>query len=291
LPTGEIPDLRTIEGPAVLLDDDALEPEESPDFPIRVLVVDDHPDVRDLVGNLLERCGARVVTAEDGVRAMALAKEAHRSGDPFGVVVLDMQLPGLDGFGVAEQLRQVGFAGAIIGLSASAMRQDRDRGLAAGCDDYLAKPIRRSELVNLLRRHANGRDERPSENGTRRVLIVEDDDDARSALAGLLERRTDDEIRAVGSGSEALEVAREWIPTVVLLDLSLPDMDGLELARSLRKEEALADTKLIALTGRTEEGTEEEVRRAGCGALLRKPVQDVAEIIRSYSAAIVGRGA
>jgi CheY-like chemotaxis protein len=206
-------------------------------------------------------------------------------------VVLDMQLPGLDGFGVAEQLRQVGFAGAIIGLSASAMRQDRDRGLAAGCDDYLAKPIRRSELVNLLRRHANGRDERPSENGTRRVLIVEDDDDARSALAGLLERRTDDEIRAVGSGAEALEVAREMIPTVVLLDLSLPDMDGLELARSLRKEEALADTKLIALTGRTEEGTEEEVRRAGCGALLRKPVQDVAEIIRSYSEAIVGRGA
>ena len=114
----------------------------------------------------------------------------------------------------------------------------------------------------------------------RRILLVEDDPDARMALASLLERRASAEIRSAGTGSEALELAADWTPDVVLLDLTLPDLDGFEVIESLRGMEALRDTLFIALTGRTEPEVVALTKKAGFDHLVAKPVQDIAALAR-----------
>jgi CheY-like chemotaxis protein len=285
LPTGGVSNVVLVDGSDALGDIEEGEPDVLPALRIHVLVVDDHPDVQSLVGNLLERCGARVAGADDGPGALAAFDAARAANDPFDMIILDIQLPGFDGYEVARRAREAGFEGGIIALTAAAMLEDRDRCLAAGCDDYLSKPIRKSDLLRTISAHwprASGDDAPTQVSSVRRILIVEDDDDARAALKGLLKRRTGDEIRDTATGNEALEVARTWRPQVVLLDLSLPDMDGFALARSLREVPGLQEATLIALTGRSEPGTEEQVLDAGCNAMQLKPVQEISDLIRLF---------
>ena len=115
----------------------------------RVLVAEDGPDNRRLIEYLLTRVGADVALVENG----RLAVEAfHGSADTpaFDLVVLDMQMPVMDGYSAATKLREVGFGGPIVALTAHAMEGDRDKALAAGCDAYAAKPIDAPKLIGLL---------------------------------------------------------------------------------------------------------------------------------------------
>jgi len=114
-----------------------------------VLVVDDAADVRRLVSYILRRAGADVVTAENGEEAVAKAFAATAGERAFDLVVMDMQMPVLDGFGAASELRHRGFTAPIVALTASAMSSDRDRCLQAGCSVHATKPIERARLVEL----------------------------------------------------------------------------------------------------------------------------------------------
>ena len=115
-----------------------------------VLVVDDRRDMRYLAQHMLEEAGARVVLAADGREALEQVNAAEAAGAPFDIIVLDMQMPVLDGYAAATLLRQRGFDRPIIALTANAMKQDERRCLESGCDDYLSKPLSRATLVNTL---------------------------------------------------------------------------------------------------------------------------------------------
>jgi len=115
-----------------------------------VLVVDDRRDMRYLAQHMLEEAGARVVLAADGREALEQVEAAEAAGAPFDIIVLDMQMPVLDGYAAATELRQRGFDRPIIALTANAMKQDERRCLESGCDDYLSKPLSRATLVNTL---------------------------------------------------------------------------------------------------------------------------------------------
>jgi len=114
-----------------------------------VLVVDDAPDVRRLVSFMLRRAGAEVATADNGEEAVAKAFAAAAGERAFDLVVMDMQMPVLDGFGAASELRHRGFTAPIVALTASAMSSDRERCLQAGCSVHATKPIERARLVDL----------------------------------------------------------------------------------------------------------------------------------------------
>ncbi len=119
----------------------------------RVLVVDDRRDVRHISQHFLEKAGAIVSTAEDGGEGVEAAVAARDSGSPFHLIVMDMQMPNVDGLQATAQLRSAGVQEPIIALTADAMKGDREKCLAGGCDDYLSKPIDHSKLVRMVAKY------------------------------------------------------------------------------------------------------------------------------------------
>ncbi len=120
----------------------------------RVLVVDDRRDVRHISQHFLENAGARVSTAEDGLQGINIALSARDNNEPFDVIVMDMQMPNVDGLQATAQLRSAGIEAPIIALTADAMKGDRERFINGGCDDYLSKPIDHVALVDLVGRYS-----------------------------------------------------------------------------------------------------------------------------------------
>jgi signal transduction histidine kinase/ActR/RegA family two-component response regulator len=117
-----------------------------------ILLAEDSPDNQELVTFVLQKAGARVSLAADGQQALAMALAADAEGKPYDVILMDMQMPVLDGYAATRQLRARGYLGPIIALTAHAMRDDLEKCLVAGCDAYATKPID-GNLVDLIARH------------------------------------------------------------------------------------------------------------------------------------------
>ncbi len=126
---------------------------ETPALDCRVLVVDDRRDVRHISQHFLEKAGARVSTAEDGRQGIDVSIAARDAGEPFDLVVMDMQMPNVDGMQAVAELRSACIDWPIIALTADAMKGDRDKCLNGGCDDYLAKPIDHAKLIRMAAKY------------------------------------------------------------------------------------------------------------------------------------------
>ncbi len=119
----------------------------------RILVVEDGPDNQRVIRHVLERAGYEVTIAENGLVGVELALAAVDEGTPFGVVLMDVQMPVLDGYGATRQLRDHGYTGPIIALTAHALPSERDRCIEAGCDAFATKPIDRLLLLETIAQH------------------------------------------------------------------------------------------------------------------------------------------
>jgi signal transduction histidine kinase/CheY-like chemotaxis protein/HPt (histidine-containing phosphotransfer) domain-containing protein len=164
-------DTRLIRHPSDVADHDPSEVHEPSSVSIsgRVLLAEDGPDNQLLIKTILESRGLEVTIAATGRVAVDEAMRALRNGRPYDVILMDIQMPELDGYSATSQLRAHNYPGVIIALTAHALGAEDQRCLAAGCDDYMSKPVERGQLLALvashLHRHGGGSveaDARPS---------------------------------------------------------------------------------------------------------------------------------
>ncbi|MEO6325410.1 MAG: response regulator [Thermoanaerobaculia bacterium] len=263
---------------------------------MRVLVVDDVALNRTVLSRLLHSVGFEVMEAADGDEALSIW---HRWAPHL--IWMDKRMPGTDGLEVTRRIRtaESGPSGgrdrvAIIALSASVLDHERGEILAAGCDDFVAKPFREATVFAKLREYlgvsyvyegdpANA-GQGPAASGpaaaahaapgpiARRVLLVDDDWICRQVGQELLQTHGLDVITA-SSGGEALALLESVSFDLVLMDLQMPEMSGIETARRIR---ALADTKnlpLIAMTAELFDGESARFAETGMDGYLAKPVE------------------
>jgi CheY-like chemotaxis protein len=219
--------------PAPVADDrSALEPGER-----CVLIVEDDPIFAQTFGEVVHDQGLKYLTAGDGKTGLRMAKEHRPSG-----IVLDVKLPDIDGFTVMEWLRADPETTGIPVHFVSAM-EGGEQGMALGAVGYLTKPASQRDLVRVIESLV------PYGERDCRILVIEDDKDTADSLIHRLsgERMV---ARRVATGGEALELLGKERFDCMILDLSLPDMDGLMLLETLRRESAPESPPVVVYTGR-----------------------------------------
>lgn len=127
----------------------------------RVLLAEDGIDNQRLIRAFLERAGYRVEVVATGVDAVAAGLDSLAREEPFDLILMDIHMPQLDGYGATRQLRSAGYPGPIVALTARAMKGEREECLAAGCDDYASKPIERVRLLTLAEKYTRSQSSSP----------------------------------------------------------------------------------------------------------------------------------
>ena len=265
----------------------------------RVLVVDDNATNRTMLERRLRGWGCRVETADAAPRALAMMQAAAEAGRAYDVAILDMQMPRVDGAMLAQAIRTALPNAATKLVSMSSMSGGSASAEQGHFAARLTKPVkarllRRALTAVLERRTPAGRaaDRRPSEGTTEvplRVLVVEDNGVNRQLALALLAKmgHTAD---AVGDGRAALAKLREKAYDVVLMDVQMPVMDGLEATRRIRAGEVpCPQIPVIALTARAIKGDREECLAAGMDGYVSKPIR-LDELRAALAAAAAGRG-
>jgi PAS domain S-box-containing protein len=198
-----------------------------------VLLIDDDPATHDLTKRLLTREGYRVVSATTGAEGLKLASEVGPD-----VILLDIMMPGMDGWAVLSSLkRQPDLADVpVIMLS---FLEDTGLGFALGAADYLTKPIDRDRITTLVTRYRRA--------AAAQVLVVEDDDATREMLRRTL-ANDGWQVGEAENGRVALDRVAEQIPSLILLDLMMPEMDGFEFAAELRRHDAWREIPIVVIT-------------------------------------------
>ena len=156
IPTGPLAGVPMVDrlAEAGIVDTPAQAARRVPSLPpsCRVLLAEDGHDNQVLVTTYLVKAGATVKVVENGLLAVEEATAALAAGKPYDVILMDMQMPKLDGYGATQKLRLMKYDRPIVALTAHAMAGDRERCEKAGCDDYLSKPVNRAQLVALVAR-------------------------------------------------------------------------------------------------------------------------------------------
>ncbi len=254
----------------------------------RVLVVDDNPKSCAILSHHLEAWGVRHDVIDHPGRALDLMGIAALRGVPYGLVLADAQLPGMNAIELARRIRaSATLADASIIVLASGSC-DEATARAAGVRECLPKPVRASRLhdalVELLE-DVRGGSRRRSRQGAPvaavalpalhgRVLLAEDNAVNRKVATGML-RRLGLEVETARDGREALEALEARSFDVVLMDCQMPEMDGLEATRRLRERQSdgRSRTPVVAMTANAMEGDRERCIAAGMDDYLSKPVK------------------
>ncbi len=266
------------------------EPVHLEDIP--VLVVDDNATNRRILEETLCGWKMRPRSVVDGEAALAELKRAARAGNPYALLLVDAMMPEMAGFTLAERARsELGLAGlTIMMLTSTNLRGDAERCSALGLAAYLIKPIKPAELYTAISRAlrkgeeaegaGSGSSSRPAPLVPRassrlRVLLAEDNG-VNQEVVGQMLRRQGHTVEVASNGREAIMALDRARFDLVLMDVQMPELDGLEATAAIRRGERGTGRHLpiIALTAHAMKGDQERCLAAGMDGYVAKPIQN-----------------
>jgi two-component system, sensor histidine kinase and response regulator len=267
---------------------------------MRVLVVDDNATNRQILLKMLANWHTNPTAVESGARAITALQEAHGLGRIYPLILLDAQMPEMDGFVLAECIKRNPDwkTATIMMLSSAGQRGDAKRCRDLGIAAYLTKPVRQAELLDailtalgtkpikeatpaLVTRHSL------RENGPHlRILLVEDNPVNQALAVRLLEKRGHT-VAVAGNGKEALAALEKQSFDLVFMDVQMPEMDGFEATAAIREKEKASGHHLpvIAMTAHAMAGDRERCLEAGMDDYISKPIrpQELSDLLKHYS--------
>ncbi len=258
---------------------------------LHVLIVDDNFTNRTVLSGMLARLGMVPTAAEGGRAALRVLELAGNIARHFSLILLDGQMPEMDGFTLAELLKKdPALTGVTIMMLTSANQVgDAARCRELGISSYLVKPVRQGDLLSAICDALRMPTEKkaplvtrkilPKPRNRSRVLLVEDNA-VNQVLASRLLEKQGFFVVAAANGRKALAALEKEDFDVVLMDLEMPEMDGFESTAAIRSRERLTGryTPIVALTAHAVKGYEEHCLSAGMDAFISKPIQ-TAELI------------
>jgi two-component system sensor histidine kinase/response regulator len=270
---------------------------------VKVLIVDDNRTNRRILEGLVKRWGMIPTATSDGEMALAELLAAQTADDPYDLILTDMHMPKMDGFALVEYIKQ------RLELSTSTimmLTSGGQRGDAARCEDlgisaYLLKPVRQSELREAISRVLSAKEQagviplitRYSLNDpcdstkSLHILLAEDNAINQKLAIRLLEKRGH-RVTVACNGRDALSALAKEPFDLVLMDVQMPEMDGLEATRLLREKEMASGHRqpVVAMTALVMKGDRERCIEAGMDGYLSKPIrpQELDEVLDNYLA-------
>jgi len=254
----------------------------------RVLVVDDNQLSRDILHEMLENMTFEVSQAVSGEEALSEIVKADGAGLPYGVVYMDWQMPGMDGIAVSRKIKklELSLQPKIIMVTAYGREEIMQQAEKANLDGFLVKPVTQSLLFDATMQ-AFGRegagDAASREDGDSRVaglkniqgarILLAEDNEINQQVAQEILEQTGLVVEIANDGSEALEMAQENPYDVILMDIQMPVMSGLEATEKIRNlESEIRDIPIIAMTAHAMAGDREKSIAAGMNDHVTKPI-------------------
>jgi two-component system cell cycle response regulator len=247
-------------------------------MPKKILVVEDNEANRILMRQILKYHGYDLLEAADGAAGLAMARE-HMPD----LILLDLQMPVMGGFAVIRELRKTPELSMlkVIAVTSFAMKGDREKALEAGFDEYVTKPIDTRKFVDIVKSFL------PSETLTPKkpiILCVDDEPENLKLLENILVPRGY-EVVSAANGEDALQKIKTQTIDLLLLDLILPGMDGLQVSRKIKDNKKYRDIPIVMLTAYTGVETYIKTLSNEVFAYLQKPFE-TEELVRIVRAAL-----
>jgi len=272
---------------------------------ISVLIVDDNATNRRILTESVEAWGMRPQVASSAPEALLLVSQSYRDGHPFGLILLDVQMPGMDGFELIENLNASPerHDAVIVMLTSSESRGELARCKALGISMYLTKPIRRAELrsrivsaitnapaVDVTRAPETLNpfaDLRLGWAGTARRILLAEDNAVNQRLTLRILERAGYSVALADNGRIALERLEEESFDLVLMDVQMPELDGFEATREIRHREIRTRTHIpiVAMTAHAMTGDRERCLEAGMDDYITKPIS-AANLLKAIEALV-----
>jgi two-component system sensor histidine kinase/response regulator len=254
----------------------------------RVLVVDDNATNRFILEEVLNSWGMKPTTVEGGHSALALLERSTADGKPFPLIILDSQMPEMDGFTLTSRIRETieSQDNKIIMLTSSGQGSDVARARELGIAAYLTKPVKQSDLFNAIQSVASlptmgaevaltSSATEPLRRGPARLRILLAEDNAvNQALALRLLGMEGHDVTVANNGREAIRVLEQNRFDLILMDVQMPEMGGFEATKIIREREQAAGghIPIIAMTAHALKGDRERCLEAGMDSYVSKPI-------------------
>ncbi len=269
---------------------------------IKVLIIDDNKTNRRILEGLLTQWDMRPTSAADGESALQCMAEAQASGEYFELILTDMHMPKMDGFGLVQKIHEDHSAttATIMMLSSGGHRGDAARCQELGIAAYLLKPVRQTELKEAIARavgasKAQGAPKmitqktlqaERSANDFLNILLAEDNHINQKLAVRLLEKRGHT-VTVVNNGLEAVLTLEKRSFDLVLMDIQMPEMDGITATGAIRSREQQTGVRqpIVAMTALVMKGDRERCLNADMDGYLSKPIrpQELESVLERYT--------